>query len=610
MSGIGAASFVEGLQGGIDARDKMDRNKQFKQMRKLGIAEKTNELADARGATMAELKVQAKEGGYEFDQAGFDEDYAAFEQDKDPALLRFGKWMGGKMSGMFGGKGEEGAATAQMDISTPAIQPPGPQASGATTYAMPEQTYADGGMMRRGYADGGGIEESDEMKRQRAQAARSTAALERRRNGEDAGGMREFGNDLARAAGNVFDDTIAGAEGGQKLIDEADAQLDSASNAREYGTAVRGTGAAALTSAAETTGGLLKDVFVDNPITQGVAGFLGFDGQGGEQQGIPAATDVPSTPEGDAIGASVDNPDVPAAAIAEKVIAEASDEAIENFDYKLLVDQGVRPEELPGMTTKDWSEYRRKITMHAMRGGSSPAEAHKMVDDRITQTQMAGFQREARKASEYLKTGQNREAAMALRQAYQYFPNGTTVKFGTMTDPKTGQPAIMTMGFDEETGEPSGSPMLIDMNRLNSMVENFSNPQAFRTWTKDGQDLQMEINKLQSVDDYRQGSLGIAGYRADTDRIDAMTGGGAGGISASERRQRDQTYAKAMAESGIMEEGFEDPGVVRSLASAMSIYERMSPGLDTNTVMHEVVTAYQSDPETGVQRLLEAARGQ
>lgn len=624
MSGLGAQGFVEGLQGGIAARDAMDRNKQFKQMRKLGIADKTTEL---QGKRMQGMANQQELLGEQFDQAAFDEEWPAFQQDKDPALLRFGKWMGGKMSGMFGGKGEEGGATAGMDLATPAIQPPGPQASGATTYAMPEQK-ADGGIMsRQRYANGGSVDDA-RMKRSYGEnylteeeaarrnspgydgpAYRARAVPGRQEVPTSGGGIREFGRDIARSAGNVFDDTIAGAEGGRKLMDVADAELLNARGAREVGTATRNTGAAALTSAAETTGGLLKDVFVDNPITQGVAGFLGFDGQGGQQEGIPA-TDVPSTPEGDAIGASVDNPATPPEAVADKAIEEGSQAAIENFDYKLLVDQGVRPEELPSMSTSDWSGYRERMTMGAIMQGQNPAEAHQMVDQRITQSQMTGFQREGQKAMMYLQTGQNREAAMALRQAYQYFPNGTTVKFGTMTDPKTGQPAIMTMGVDEETGEPTGSPMLITTERLTTMMENMSNPAAFRSWTKDGRDLQLKINQLQSVDDYRQGSLDIAAANAETSRIDALTGGGAGGMSDSEKRARSQLYMSEMKESGLMDEDMsEDPRVLSSLASAMATYEAISGIREPATVAYHVTEAYKLDPENGVQALLEQARG-
>lgn len=634
MSGIGAASFVEGLQGGIDARDKMDRNKQFKQMRKLGIAEKTNEMKGARNAQLADEMLQAKKGGFEFDQAAFDEEWPAFQQGQDPALLRMFKWGGGKLKGLFGGKGEEGSVTEQMDIASPEIasqtmidSPIQQRGSfgdfneiGAEGYGR--QYAADGGIMsRQRYADGGSVDE-ERMRRSYGEnylteeeaarrnspgydgpAYRARAVPGRQEVPTSGGGIREFGRDIARSAGSVFDDTIAGAEGGQKLIDAADAELDSAEGAREYGTAMRGTGAAALTSVAETTGGLLKDVFVDNPVTQGVAGFLGFDGQGGEQ-GIP--TDVPSTPEGDAIGASVDDPKESDSAVADRAIDAATKESLENLDYKLLVDQGIRPEELPSMSTADWAGYRQRMTRGMAMQGMNPVEAHKVVDDRITQTQMVGFQREGQKAMLYLQSGQNREAAMALRQAYQYFPNGVSVKFGTMTDPKTGQPAIMTIGFDEETGEPSGSPMLITGERLTTMMENMSDPSAFRSWTKDGRDLQMEINKLQSVDDHRQGSLYISAANAETSRMSARSGGG---MTNAERRQRDVMYQQEMEKKGVMEEGFEDPRLLESLRGAMIRLE-MGTGLPPGIVVEEVMRAYRDSSTEGVQRLLEEQTGQ
>ena len=600
MSGIGAASFVEGLQGGIAARDTMDRNKQFKQMRKLGIADATQELRGKRIQGMANQKELL---GDDFSQEDFDAEWGAFEQDKDPALMRFGKFLGGKMKGMFGGGGEEESAQAQMAIATPSIDTPKPGAvSGG---------FANGGIVPRGrYADGGMAEESDEEKR-----ARYAAMTERDEDGNPVttgGGMGAFAGDVGR---NVMGNTRRRmSEWAPEGLAADQAVLD-AEGAEETGDAVRRN----MGSGAKGIGQLAAGLAEDTGIPQAIGaigrfgkGFLGFDG-GGEGEGIPAGqqvTDVPSTPEGDAIGATVDNPDVPAEQTAQKAIKEASDDNVANYDYKLLVDQNVRPEDLPSMSTKDWSGYRERMTTGAIMRGQNPVEAHKMVDDRITQTQMAGFQREGNKAVLYLQSGQNREAAMALRQAYQYFPNGVSVKFGTMIDPKTGQPAIMTMGTDEETGEPTGSPMLITTERLTTMMENMSNPSAFRTWTKDGRDLQVKINQLQSQDDYRQGSLEISAYNAETSRMAGGSGAGGGGMSDSERRQRDQVYAKAMSESGFMEKGFEDPSVTRALASAMSMFERLQPGLDTNTVMNEVMSAYQADPENGVQQLLEDARGQ
>lgn len=595
MSGIGAGAFVEGLQGGIASRDAMDRNKQIKQLRAQGIERGKNELAGERGQALTDYMQQ---GG---DQAGFDEEWGAFQQDKDPALLRFGKWIGGKLGGMFGGQGEEESAQAQMGIAAPSVEVG--QAPGGM-----KPTYRNGGIVsRQRYADGGEVEETDEMKRQRAQAAQSTAALERRMNGEDAGGMRGFAEDVGRSAANVFDDTRRSALAGDEDISESFDKLRNSKSAGEAGGAFTDWAVDSARSAGATTIGLAKDVFVDNPVTQFGLGMLGFDGKADE--GIPAAQGATS-PEAAAIGASVDNPDAPDEQVAQVAIKEAQEESIKNLDYKLLVDQGVRPEELPSMSTTDWSEYRMKMTMYAMQSGDGLNEAHKMVDDRITNMQMTGFQREGQKAMLYLQTGQNREAAMALRQAYQYFPNGVTVKFGTMTDPKTGQPAIMTMGTDEETGEPTGSPMLITVERLTTMMENMSNPQAFRTWTKDGRDMQLKINELQSIDDYRQGSLDISAANAETNRIDALSGAAGGGMTAGERRQRDGVYADAMDKSGFMEKGFEEPGTQRSLASAMSLYEQLSGIRDMNTIMNEVMTAYESDPENGVQRLLAKAKGQ
>lgn len=602
MSGLGAAGFVEGLQGGIAARDKMDRNKQFKQMRSLGIAEKTHELAGKREMAMADQQQQL---GDDFSQEDFDAEWGAFQQDKDPALLRLGKWMGGKLGNMFGGGGggEEAGAQAQMAIATPEVQPPGPQASGATTYAIPD------------YADGGQVEETAEEKR-----ARFRGMTERDAEGNpvtSGGGFGEFAADYGRSAleaihpRNTFPNVMAEADRYGDMERVRRKNVVDAPTAQKRGGAIRDYAGEALMSSGRQVGALADDLLgpIDEAIIaggKGVAGFLGFEGDEAPAEGIP--TDVPSTPEGDAIGASVDNPDVPAEAVAAAATEQAQKESIENLDYRLLVDQGVRPEDLPSMSTSDWAGYRQRMTLAAAKTGMTPVEAHGMVDQRITQTQMTGFQREGQKAMLYLQSGQNREAAMALRQAYQYFPNGVTVKFGTMIDPKTGQPAIMTMGVDEETGEPTGSPMLITTERLTTMMENMQNPDAFRSWTKDGRDLQMEINKLQSIDDYRQGTLDVAAYNAETDRIGELTGGG-GGITPGERRQRDVMYQKEMEAKGIMEEGMEDPRLLESLRGAMIRLE-IGTGLPPGIVVEEVMRAYRDGSTEGVQRLLQEQTGQ
>lgn len=600
MSGIGAASFVEGLQGGIAARDKMDRNKQFKQMRGMEIS----------GRRIQGEANQRELMGDDFDQAAFDEEWGTFEQGKDPALLRFGKWMGGKMGGMFGGKGEE-SATEQMGIATPEVQPVGLQKSGAKTFAAPG--YADGGeveRMKRAYGEYYMDEEEAAANPHVFRGRGGRTASTPRTAGVQAiptsgGGVKGALGDVGRATSDYFDDTQKAAHGADALFEEAHQGIADARGVRETMGAVRDAGSAYLTGGIESIAGVAKDLFVDNPVTQGALGFAGFDGKA--DAGIP--TDVPSTPEGEAIGASTDQPDQTDEQVAQVAIKEASDDNIENFDYKLLVDQGVRPEELPSMTTKDWSGYRERMTMGAIMRGQSPLEAHQMVDERITQSQMAGFNREANKASLYLQSGQVREASMALRQAYQYFPNGVTVKFGTMNDPKTGQPVIITMGTDEETGEPTGKPTIITRDSLASMVEQATNPAAFRAWTKDGRDLQLEINKLQSIDDYRQGSLDIAGANAITNRMEAQADASGGGMTHSQKTASSKLYMSEMEKKGFMEDSdlADNPRMVEGLIGAMLRLE-MGTGLPQGIIVEEVMAAYGEGGDAGaaaVQQLLE-----
>lgn len=612
MSGIGAASFVEGLQGGIAARDTMDRNKQFKQMRGMEISGRRIQGE----ANSRELL------GKDFDQAAFDEEWGQFETGKDPALLRFGKWMGGKMGGMFGGKGEESVAAETPGFVSPEIQPAGKQASGVTTFGIDENKKA--GPRGPGFADGGQVYTAEErMKRSygdyyltEEEAANADSELvgyggvvseHRPRAGvqgipTSGGGAGEAWNDVKRAAGDTH--TANAMQGFGEIRAEDKARYGAADSAYERGDAARQAVGGMGRGVATVAGGLATDLGLTTAI-DAVKGFVGFDGGG--EQAIP--TDTPTTPEGAAIGAATNEPE-PAENVSQRAIETAKEDTIENFDYKLLVDQGVRPEELPSMTTADWTGYRERMTTGAIMRGMEPTEAHQMVDQRITDSQMTGFNREAKKAMLYLQSGQAREASMALRQAYQYFPNGVTVKFGTMPDPKTGQPVIVTIASDEETGEPTGQPMIITVDRLSTMVENMSNPDAFRSWTKDGRDLQMEINKLQSVDDYRQGSLGISQQNADTNRIDALTGGASGGgMTHSQRTASSKLYMTEMKEKGFMEDSdlAENPRMVEGLVGAMLRLE-MGTGLPQGIVVEEVMAAYGEGGDAGaaaVQQLLE-----
>lgn len=155
----------------------------------------------------------------------------------------------------------------------------------------------------------------------------------------------------------------------------------------------------------------------------------------------------------------------------------------------------VPPSEIPNMPVKDWVAYRARAVRNAMLQGASPAEAHQQV----TQLQMSGFRDYAQQALMHLEGGNPLAAASALRAAYQYFPNGSDVRIG-VTKGVDGNPVLVGMGRNEETGESVGSPMVLNSERLSVMIENLSNPEAFRAWTKDWRDEQFTRQRYEEVE--------------------------------------------------------------------------------------------------------------
>ena len=605
----GLGAFTEGLQGGIAARDKMDMNKQYKRI----LGDKAD-LADREWAA----STAASKSQYGIEHKGDMSGYVAptRSQMQDPALLRLGKFLGGKMKGMFGGgvgAGEEAGATEQMAISTPEVQPAGPQASGATTYGIP------------GYADGGRVDETDEEKR-----ARYAAMTEEGRNaptytgsgpGLDAQDLTEFAGDVGR---NVLGNTRRRMSEWAPYGHMADQAVLDAEGAHATGDAVRGNMSEGLIGLKELGHGLLEDTGLPQAVggvLDFAGGFLGMDG-GGEQAKAgalptptPETTDAkqsPSTqaPAEAAIQATVDAPEKSDEQMAQAAMSEGEKSALENLDYKLLVDQGVRPEELPSMSTQDWADYRSQIFELEMSRGGSIKEAYDAMDYATVDTQMRGFNREATKALKYLQTGQNQEAAMALRQAYQYFPNGVGVKFGMVNDPKTGQPAIISMGVDEQTGEATGKPFIITTDRLNSMVEQATNPSAWRTWTKDGHDLQVELAKMDETSSHNASMEKIAGYRAESERmgIEAdAAGGGSGGLKQSDKLAASKFFRESSEYTRIMEENGEE--VANGLADVMDRVFLMRPDIPYNTIVNQVSQGWANGGEQGVIEYLDSLQG-
>ena len=588
-TGLGA--FTEGLQGGMAARSKRDASKQYERI----LADRAD-VADRDWQNV----LDTEQSQWMTEHGGSTEGYVAPTRTtiRDPALIRMGKFLGSKIKGFFGGGGEEEGALGQMGIASPEIAPSSPvqqqavsgfqQGQGIPGQQGPMQpSYRDGGLVR-GYQDGGRVEDE-----------------------HGAGGFAAYlTEDIPRAAGDLvksgFRSTIS--EGKEYMADEAmrrESLTEEGISAGQRGERTRdyiGEGVLAIPRMASA---VTKDVLAPlKPAASFVGGFLGFDG-GEEGISTPtpeAATEDPAA--GEAVKAAIDAPDKSDGQIAEEAMSEGEQYALENLDYKLLIDQGVRPEELPSMSTKDWADYRSHMFQLEIGRGRSPKEAMQSVEYTTVDMQMRGMMRELDKATQYLGTGQNREAAMAIRQGFQYFPNGVSVKFGTVKDPKTGLPAIIAMGANEETGEVTGSPMIITADRLSALRAQMSDPKAFSAWTKDGHDLQISVAKLKETQKPNVAMEDIYATNAETARARAAASAKGGGFSAAELRQREAVYRTEIGND--LDLVLDEPEHARSLARAMSKLESMYPGIAQNAVLDEVYRAYDADREnmSGVEALI------
>jgi hypothetical protein len=235
----------------------------------------------------------------------------------------------------------------------------------------------------------------------------------------------------------------------------------------------------------------------------------------------------------------------------------------------------VPPSEIPSMSVKDWVEYRARAVRNAMLQGANPTEAHQQV----TQLQMQGFRDYAQQALLHLEGGNPLAAASALRAAYQYFPNGSDVKIG-VTKGVDGNPVLVGMGRNEETGESVGSPMVLNSERLSVMIENMANPNAFRAWTKDWRDEQFTRQQYEEVEKPQaQSQMDIAQRNARS--YEMMAGAqmmnaerqGAGG--AKPRTQSDLDRANAAFVKTVEMLSLTDQAKADRLMSVMSqIYKQ------------------------------------
>jgi len=269
------------------------------------------------------------------------------------------------------------------------------------------------------------------------------------------------------------------------------------------------------------------------------------------QPAAPTAETAPTTPQG---------PTAPAA-------SSNVQGADEGYDWTQV---DVMPEDIPSHSVKDWEEERKFYAAQAIANGRDPLDAMKEVDA----SQMRGFNQHGQQAFQLLRQGNAPAAARALKAAYQYFPNGVDVKFG-ISKGTDGQPVLIGMGVDEESGEPiqEGKPMVITAESLATQLENMSNPAAFRTWTKDWRDAEQEIREYEEVtkpEAQSQADLRAAQGQYYSDRgvaaiLDAEATAAGGGMK---RTDRDRVFDRFMSSQELAQ--LDDPAKAEDLADIMS----------------------------------------
>jgi len=463
--------------------------------------------------------------------------------------------------------------------------------------------FANGGKVRRAipqYAEGGSVASEEEMIRRRAAAnrsrnparvtARTETAIPRRP------GMTSRLATGARGVANKVGPRGAALAGVAATLPQLDENYDRTLEKRfGFDEPTAEEGDASFGGFAKFFGRRMLGYASDlgNMLTLGTASSMYRDAPQTSSGDVPQTSSAPPgkyapTPWNErrqrGIAAQPEAPTgipkTPDEAIAQQAISEGKDMAQQaaaqaappgHIDFsKVDFEAG----DIPNMPVTEWVDYRARMVRGLMAQGMKPTEAHAQV----TQLQQQGFVDYAQQALMHLQGGNANAAATALRAAYQYFPNGTDVQLGVQAG-KDGQPVIVGVGRDEVTGEPKGNPMVLNSERLAMMIENFSNPDAFRTWTKDWRDEQFNRQKYEEVEkpeaesnaQYRDRAGRAALINAGANVIDAQRQAAASGG----RRQVDLDRANSAFQDAVELLGYESEEEADQLMALMAqIYAR------------------------------------
>lgn len=158
--------------------------------------------------------------------------------------------------------------------------------------------------------------------------------------------------------------------------------------------------------------------------------------------------------------------------------------------------------DMPTHTVDEWRQelaHAQSVARQlAIVRGDDPDTAAVNAVKAVQANQVAGFTGYLEQARALIIANDLQGAARAAHMAWQYFPNGSNVKFGIQRG-KDGQGFIVGTGIDEKTGEPIGEGKAIALNpeSIDKMIENSHTPGAWANWTMDWRKLEQDIREYE-----------------------------------------------------------------------------------------------------------------
>ena len=651
MAGFG--SFMGGFASGLEAGDKLRTSRQMQKIRKSAI--KRMESED----NIATLE---KDEFYK-SHPELTRPEAPSEDLGDPFIMRLGSAIGGMFGKTkpkaiataptttteeVGPPSPPPLMTTGMDVENPS---PGLSRTGTT----PDETmYADGGRLRK-YADGDPVHtrSAPHPNTPEAELEWSRRQAEQIRAAREAATARAAANPTPTATEPPVTPAPEGAKyTGPKMTGTGAVGQDMVGAAERVGqfrppsTAARV--AAAVSKAAESpagklVGGLAKRVALPAAVaateyniyntdtedyrkrfgletkdpsfwgdvgvrTLGAAsdvantasfGLLGrwFKDQH-PRQGVPAPA-APSAPAGQKPAAappaptSTPTPQSPSTSGATPPPPPATSQGGDELDNAAAAVQQMSPVDVPNYSMDDWADFRVKAMRGLIERGATPADAFDAVDKQVMGLQQRGFIRFAQQGLARLQYGDIKGAGSLFRAAFQYFPTGTDVKFGTQNG------TLFAMSVDEKTGQPVGNPMALTRESVASMIENFSNPAAFRTWLGDRRKSQLELRKLLTVDEPTAQALGNARQiSAEADLTRARTAAekernaGGLGVNSADWGRFEARLGEVMSLIQVA-----DPAEANRIKSLISQAKQANPNVDNDTIIFMMLDQMGIDSE-------------